>query len=275
MKTILFTNARDESNILEWIIHHLNLGFDYIYIFDHKSKIPIYNLLKTHHTPTCDLSKVHVLRLDKDIIKINLMKIALQYSIKHHFSWLLYLDCDEFLVLNQENKIQPFLEKYKKYDQVAFNWLMFGSNYRNNVLNPNESIIQSYTRSDDKLDKHIKCIINLQKARYNKIKIVNPHYYLFNNMIYSVDTLFHRLNPREPHFHYTNESYKTIPAFVAHYSNQSYQDYLNRKINLPRDDNGGRRSILSREDIHKQHNTIINYFISNKYLLPQIVEKKE
>ena len=39
MKTILFTNARDEHHILEWVIHHLHLGFDSIYIIDHLSII--------------------------------------------------------------------------------------------------------------------------------------------------------------------------------------------------------------------------------------------
>jgi len=265
MTTILFTNARDEINILEWIQHHLHLGFDYIYIFDHKSIIPIYNLLQSKHSSSCNLSKVHVFRLDKDIPKINLMKIALQFSIKNHFHWMLYLDCDEFLVLNKEEKVQPFLEKYNQYDQVAMNWLMFGSNYRNDTLKPNESIIDSYTRSDDQLDKHIKCFLNIQKAKYNKIKIVNPHYYLVNNMTLSIDTLFHNLNVIEPHFHYSRESYETVPAFIAHYSNQSYQDYINRKIRLPRDDNGGKRNILSKEEIHKQHNKKINHFIKYKY----------
>jgi hypothetical protein len=274
MKTILFTNARDEKNILEWIQHHLFLGFDYIYIFDHKSIFPIHTFLQSKHSPTCDLSKVHVFRLDKDIVKINLMKIALQFSIKNNFSWMLYLDCDEFLVLNREKSIQSFLTKYNQCDQVAMNWLMFGSNYRNDSIKANESIIQSYIRSDDKLDKHIKCIIHLQKAKYNKIKITNPHYYLFNNMNYSVDTLFQRMNPLEPYFHYTTESYETIPAFIAHYSNQSYQDYVNRKIRLPRDDTGKKRNILSKEEIHKQHNKIINEFVKNKYA-NQIVEKKE
>jgi len=41
LKTILFTNARDESNILEWTVHHLNLGFDHIHIFDHISVVPM------------------------------------------------------------------------------------------------------------------------------------------------------------------------------------------------------------------------------------------
>ena len=45
---VLFTNARDEKNIKEWAIHHLLLGFDYICIFDHKSKIPIKNIFFGH-----------------------------------------------------------------------------------------------------------------------------------------------------------------------------------------------------------------------------------
>ena len=40
-KVILFTNARDELKLKEWVAHHLLLGFDFIYIFDHKSKIPL------------------------------------------------------------------------------------------------------------------------------------------------------------------------------------------------------------------------------------------
>ena len=40
-KVMLFTNARDEKHIKEWAAHHLLIGFDYVYIFDHKSAIPL------------------------------------------------------------------------------------------------------------------------------------------------------------------------------------------------------------------------------------------
>ena len=98
-------------------------------------------------------------------------------------------------------------------------------------------------------------------------------------MSLSIDTLFNQMNTREPHFHYTTESFETIPAFIAHYSNQSYQDYLNRKIRLPRDDNGGKRNILSKEEIHKQYNKIINNYIKYKYadnyLKPDTIKKQQ
>ena len=45
---VLFTNARDEPNIAEWIAHHLLLGFDKIIVFDHLSKVPISNKLNTN-----------------------------------------------------------------------------------------------------------------------------------------------------------------------------------------------------------------------------------
>ena len=54
---ILFTNARDEPNIAEWIAHHLLLGFDKIIIFDHMSIEPIENKLKTNFN-----NKIQVIR---------------------------------------------------------------------------------------------------------------------------------------------------------------------------------------------------------------------
>lgn len=46
MKTIVFCNARDELHINEWIAHHILLGFDKIYIFDHLSTTPIMETAK-------------------------------------------------------------------------------------------------------------------------------------------------------------------------------------------------------------------------------------
>jgi hypothetical protein len=55
---ILFTNARDEKNIKEWVAHHLLLGFDLIYIFDHKSIKPLSVELKCFKkTSTFDVKK--------------------------------------------------------------------------------------------------------------------------------------------------------------------------------------------------------------------------
>ena len=54
---ILFTNARDEPNISEWIAHHLLLGFDKVIVFDHLSSIPISSSVPTNFNQN-DLKKI-------------------------------------------------------------------------------------------------------------------------------------------------------------------------------------------------------------------------
>jgi hypothetical protein len=271
MKTCLFTNARNEKNILEWVLHHQKLGFNYIFIIDHKSIIPINKILNVINpitkTPKYNMKNVFVLRINKDkIVKTNLMKFAVKFCIKNHFNWLLYLDSDEFLVLNYTNNVNNFLQHYVLYDQVGINWLLFGSNYKDSLLNNNESIVESYTRSDKNLNNHLKSFINIPHLRYNKIiNIVNPHAYILNNMSRSINVNYKRVNPLEPHYYDTIQPFNKVPAFIAHYLYQSYETYLNRKINLPRDDTGTFRSLINKEDFHKRNNDIINTFVKDKF----------
>ena len=71
MKVILFTNARDEKHIKEWVAHHLNLGFDFIHIFDHRSITPINNLFKPN-------DKIKINRLE---VKENIKTLCIDSAI--------------------------------------------------------------------------------------------------------------------------------------------------------------------------------------------------
>ena len=78
-KTVaLFTNARDEKYIKEWAAHHLLLGFDYIFITDHLSAIPLtkifHNFSKRVIISTCNKS---------GNIKIDLMNKAITTAKKY------------------------------------------------------------------------------------------------------------------------------------------------------------------------------------------------
>ena len=111
MKIILFTNARDEKHIKEWVAHHLNLGFDFVYIFDHKSLEPISNQLKPN-------PKLKISRIDYNVknLKESLMMKAKDYSVKNAYDWMLYLDADEFLILNDYNSVYELLIKYESFN---------------------------------------------------------------------------------------------------------------------------------------------------------------
>ena len=265
MKTILFTNARDEANIAEWVKHHQLLGFTQIVIFDHKSIEPIFIKLQNSNI---NMNNVYIIRLDQDIVKLDLMKFALKIANKQKYDWLLYLDCDEFLVLNKDMSISKFARRYMRYYQVGINWLLFGSNYREKILTPEESIIQTYTRSDPSLDLHIKSFLNIRKARRfrRRIQIMNPHFYDLNQMKGSINVNYRPLNKVEPYFYNTKENFRTITAFVAHYMHQSYEEYIKRKVRLPRDDILGLyRPVIQPSEFHEQNNSIINTHVSDKY----------
>ena len=94
-KVILFTNARDEKRIKEWAAHHLLIGFNTIYIFDHKSQTPLKDVFKNFD------KRVVVERCEMNAApKLPLMKRASEIACLMKADWFIYLDADEFIILN-------------------------------------------------------------------------------------------------------------------------------------------------------------------------------
>jgi hypothetical protein len=257
MRTILFTNARDEKNIMEWIAHHLNIGFSHIYIFDHKSIIPIKDITK-YISP----KKLTVNRIDCDIIKTILIKMAINYAKRNKYDWMLYLDCDEFLVLNNHTTISSMIEQYNNYNMVGLNWLLFGSNNKDTF---DGTIISNFTMCDNVLNRHIKTLLNIKKIGNMPIAVKNPHVYIIFDMSKSVGIDMIKLDRIRPQFHTVNMDIQVVNAYIAHYIYQSYETYLQRKIFLPADDTFKFRHAISKEIFHTKYNIIENKYITEKY----------
>jgi len=249
-RTILFTNARDESNIVEWVAHHKNIGFDFIYIFDHKSLFPIKYLFQ-------NISDIKIEEIkDENINKINLMSKAVEYS-KNNYDWMLYLDSDEFLIL-KDDCINSFLQKYVKYHQIGINWLMFGSNFHNKK--PKGTILENYTRCESVLDKHIKCFVRPSFSN----GACNPHYYTGVDLNLSVSTNFSKL--QNGPFFFTNISFENSDAYIAHYVYQSFETFTKRKILRKRDDiNIPYDYKFDEKTLHSEYNSTLNEFPLTKY----------
>jgi len=251
-RVMLFTNARDEKDIKEWVAHHLILGFDLIYIFDHKSIKPISHELR-------DFKKgVIVERCEMDgPIKMPLMLRAAKIAKNAGAEWMLYLDADEFLVLNAFHHVKQMLKYYLLADSIAINWLMFGTN--NHRKEPeNGLILENYTKSDALIDKHVKTFVRPSQV----VDAVTPHFFVIanpNNMI----SINMKPMGNSRSFNEWPIEYNKCAAFIAHYVYQSEESYINRKINLPRDDNSLYRKI--EDNIHKKHNSVENELVKNKY----------
>ena len=253
-KVFLFTNVRDEKNMKEWCAHHLLLGFDSIYIFDHKSVIPLREEFshfdKRVYIERCEL---------ENPVKITLMKKAVKISRYLKADWMLYLDADEFLILNTVNDVKNLLNIFSFADSLSLNWLFFGTN--NHIKNPeNGLIIENYTRSNLLLDKHVKTFVRPIEVK----NIDNPHFYhIFNNSrMVSIENKIMNKNSFYA-FYDTKNNYKNVIAYIAHYQYQSEETYIKRKVNRTQDDGTGERAYMN--NIHLLHNENENNSIKDKY----------
>lgn len=249
-KVILFTNARDEKNIKEWVSHHLLIGFDVIYIFDHKSVTPLKNEFQNFR------KNVIVERIEwGNPVKIPLMNRAANIAKRLGFDWMLYLDADEFLVINQYIGVKHLLYNYNFAHSLGVNWLMFGSNYHKK--DPVGLLIENYTKSVPTIDQHVKTFVRPEYIT----SISNPHFYhvLFPSHVFSLNLK----NTSNSPFNVWDIDYKDAPAFIAHYVYQSEESYINRKIKLPLDSHNSFRVID--QHIHDHYNIVDNFLVRDKY----------
>jgi hypothetical protein len=259
-KVILFTNARDEKNIVEWASHHLLIGFDNIIIFDHKSNTPLTTVFK-NFDPRVKI--VDVSNLTTSAVKLTLMNKAAAMAKLMGSDFMLYLDADEFLILNDKFiGIKHFLNSYPSSHSIGVNWLMFGSN--NLIKEPAEGILKSYIKSCEVLNPHVKSFVRPKEI----IDATNPHFYNIRNSSRMVGVGGRQIIGDKAF----NDNY-TIPfanarAYIAHYVNQSEETFIRRKCLLPADDTGRFRNEMRNQNvthIHSEYNNVINLYPKQKY----------
>jgi len=247
-KVGLFCNARDEKNIKEWAAHHLLIGFDVIIIFDHKSLIPLTNVFSNFD------KRVIIIKteLPDGNIKTGLMNNAIHISKRMDMDWFIYLDADEFLILNNKFRgVKHFLNTYSQADSLGINWVVFGTNHL--IAEPSGLILENYTKSCKNLDQHVKSFVRTNEA----VNSHNPHYYKIRNPNKMLGLTFNIMRPPQCFNQLlTNMPYYISPAYIAHYIYQSEETYIKRKINIIAD-NGTKRANLGKE-IHNHYNDITN-----------------
>lgn len=173
--------------------------------------------------------------------------------------WFIYLDADEFIILNNNFiGVKQLLNNYKGAESLALNWLMFGSN--NLIKEPDGLILDNYTKSDLILNKHVKSFVR----PYAAINATNPHFYNVLNKSRML-ALNKVLDGSEQYsFNTWDIPYHKASAFIAHYLYQSEETYINRKVNLPADDTGNKRGNMGSQ-IHAFHNDYDNFYPKMKY----------
>ncbi len=180
-KTVLFTSTKNDRSILEWTIHHLTLGFDHIHVFQTTLSTVLDSLVEADNRVTIHQETPHE----------QLHDIAQTLGA----DWMLYLDSDEFLVLNNSFKISHFLRPYAAYEKVGLNLLMFRSGEEGE-----ETLIGSCTSCNSWLSNAVKTFVNL-KCGTPTISVYSD-FKPFTGFTYATDV-----------------HYEKAPAYIANYSN--------------------------------------------------------
>lgn len=121
------TIARQEERYLkEWIEHHLNLGIDFIYIYDNNDEDGLDDFLKSVLNKEA-YNKIEVIPWHEpmDFQQFAALEDCIN---KHKFDikWLLTIDVDEFLAL--EMSLCDFLEEFKYASEIYLSWQSFNAN---------------------------------------------------------------------------------------------------------------------------------------------------
>jgi len=161
-------------------------------------------------------------------VKMPLMNRAARIAKNQGADWMIYLDADEFIVLNNFKNIKQMLYAFSYADQLAINWVAFGSN--NHVKDPDGLLLENYTKSDAKLHNHVKSFVRPSQI----INATSPHFYNIMNPIRNI-TINNKVLSKPSPFNECDLNFNEAYAYIAHYAIQSEETYTRRKVELPTD----------------------------------------
>jgi hypothetical protein len=159
MKIALVCIAKNEDNYIdEWIDYHLKLGFDDVVIY------------RNNWDYDNDNNKVKIINYPGEVKQLSAYNDFITKNIGI-YDWAAFFDVDEFLVLKKHSNVKEFISDYKSHDAIAINWVLFGSNGHESVVDENYNILDRFTKRQKTIDIHIKNIVKLQK----NIGFNSPH----------------------------------------------------------------------------------------------------
>lgn len=119
---------RDESEYLqEWLEWHIGQRVQHFYIYDHDSKYPITEFVKT--LPQQIQDKITIIGWSGS--HKNAQPEAYNHCLQHYgkdCKWLGFIDADEHVRIKTGQPLPEFLKDYTAYAGVYAIWEMFGAN---------------------------------------------------------------------------------------------------------------------------------------------------
>ena len=145
-KVLLVATVKNEGpNILEWVAHHLLVGFDHIQVYQNDSTDETEKHLRT----MARLGIIEYYRNDdpKGLFQNKAYRRARFTDAFDNCDWWMTLDADEFLhVRAGAGKVQDLISACEGADEILVNWRMFGNSHHRTLSDA--LVTERYTLAD-------------------------------------------------------------------------------------------------------------------------------
>jgi hypothetical protein len=168
IKPCIFCLAKYEYQYIEeFIVYHLFMGFDKIYVYDNEDT-PTYKSLLSKY-----FDKVEVIHFpgnnnDIGIQGLIMMHFVQNYMYKTDITHVIHIDIDEFIVLKKHKNIKEFINEYIVGDcaAITINWRFFGSSGLNS--NDGRPVTERFIMREKKYSTHIKTLFD--KTKFDRFR---------------------------------------------------------------------------------------------------------
>lgn len=233
MKSCIISIAKNEDDYLnEWIVYHLNLGIDKIFLIDNNE------INNNNQKDICELYK-SVYYIDyrgKKMFNYISGDASIQMSLYENvynkytndYDWILFLDVDEFLTLEHHNNINDYLsqEMFNDASLILLNWKCYGDNDK--ILYEDEPVVTRFTKPYTNLTKYSQnfpeneIVKPILRSKIDNIKHKVHNVYLNNGIVKDSNGNICFNDWRKPITHNN--------AYIRHYETKSTQEYIKRRI---------------------------------------------
>lgn len=229
--TIMAIFKNEENYIEEWLDHHINQGFDHIYLYCNDPKIEKYEFLNNSKYKSYISLIPWVNKKNKG--KNTIQRQAYTHCVKNYnneYQFIMMLDIDEFIINTDKNKkvidfINSINNKWDTVKAIKVQRYDFGSD--GHIKKPIGKVMDNY-KTSEKICSSYKTIANSDFIDTKKnFYGVHDFWYLINKKGKVYNPYFSYIHTGFPNgckIENTNE----VPLVINHYYTKSYDEYLER-----------------------------------------------
>lgn len=238
-KTAICAIIKNEHQYLdEWIKHHLNIGFNEIYLYEDFGS-------KSHNAITSQYSNVNLTQLSSIFDNIKNLHADKQTALYIYFyknyrdniDYTAFIDIDEFIMFDKDYNLQMLLNDYSDYNGIYLFWNMYGAN--GIIDNPKTDVVSTYTTQSDDYNHDngwkYKSIVNMK----------NDSYFISCHEIAGGITTSNKLSKYDVSYN---------KAWINHYFTKSWEEWCYR--------------FIGKENTGLNKRTLEEFFAYNKDMIP-------